>query len=169
MRPTIAAGGSRKENARVYARDDYLDTYLGLVRAFPLLSIRDDVHLDAAIAQLHRVLAIAERSAGEEAYLGALTDLIETYENQHIQIRQPGGVEMVTHLMEQHGLLQKDMDFAFGNKAVTSAVLSGARPIGLTAARRLSERFHLPLDIFLARSDRAPRAGHTELGAEYTG
>jgi HTH-type transcriptional regulator/antitoxin HigA len=129
-----------------------------LVRTFPLVSIRDDTHLDAAIAQLHRLLDSVERSAGEEAYLGALTDLIETYENQHIEIRQPSGVEMVTHLMEEHGLQQKDMNFAFGNKAVTSAVLRGARPIGLTAARRLSERFHLPLDIFLAGNDSAPGA-----------
>ena len=124
-----------------------------MVRAFPLVSIRDNAHLDAAIAQLHRLLDIAERSEGEEAYLGALTDLIEVYENQHIRIRKASGVEMVVHLMEEHGLLQKDMDFAFGNKSVTSAVLSGSRPIGLTAARRLSERFHLPLDTFLVATD----------------
>jgi HTH-type transcriptional regulator/antitoxin HigA len=140
----------------MYARDEGLDTYMELVRTFPLVSIHDDVHLDAAIVHLHRLLDVAERSEGEEAYLGALTDLIEVYENQRFQIRQASGVEMVAHLMEEHGLRQKDMGYIFGNKAVTSAVLSGSRPIGLTAARRLSERFHLPLDIFLAR-DTAPR------------
>jgi len=146
----------------VYARDEFLDGYVELVRAFPLISIRDDEHLDAAIAHLHRILAIAERSAAEEAYLGALSDLIETYENQHVKFRRPGGVEMVLHLMEEHGLLQKDMDFAFGNKAVTSAVLNSARPLGLTAARRLSERFHLPLDVFLTCTAETGQNGPAE-------
>jgi antitoxin component HigA of HigAB toxin-antitoxin module len=54
------------------------------------------------------------------------------------------------------------MDFAFGNKAVTSAVLSGARPLGLTAARRLSERFQLPLDVFLSGSAAAGEDGPAE-------
>jgi HTH-type transcriptional regulator/antitoxin HigA len=145
----------------MYARDENLDTYMELVRVFPLVSIRDDAHLEAAIEQVHRLLEVSERSAGEEAYLGALTDLVETYENLHVQIRQPSGVEMVVHLMEEHSLQQKDMDFAFGNKAITSAVLGGARPLGLTAARRLSERFHLPLDVFLAGSESAPGAEHS--------
>ena len=149
----------------MYGHDGRLDRYLELVRAFPLVSIRDDAQLDAAIGQLHSLLAVVERSAGEEEYLGALTDLIETYESQHIHIRQPSGVEMVCHLMEEHGLQQKDMGFAFGNKAVTSAVLCGARPLGLTAARRLSARFHLPLDVFLARGEPA----HEDLHATGVG
>ena len=111
---------------------------------------------------MHRVLAIAERSAAEEAYLGALSDLIETYESQHVKFRRPGGVEMVLHLMEEHGLLQKDMDFAFGNKAITSAVLNGARPLGLMAARRLSERFQLPLDVFLTSTAETGENGPAE-------
>jgi HTH-type transcriptional regulator/antitoxin HigA len=134
----------------MYKIDEAIVEYMDLVRAFPLVSIRDDQHLDEAIAVLHRLLEIPERSEGREAYLGALGDLIETYETAHIDIPRSSGLEVLTHLMEASDLKQKDMDFVFGNKAVTSAVLSGARPIGLTHARRLSERFALPLDVFLA-------------------
>jgi antitoxin component HigA of HigAB toxin-antitoxin module len=115
-----------------------------------LVSISDDRHLDEAIEVLHRLLDSPERSEGQEAYLGALGDIIEAYETAHIDIPKSSGLDVLIHLMEASDLKQKDMDFVFDNKAVTSAVLSGARPIGLTHARRLSERFALPLDVFLA-------------------
>ena len=124
--------------------------YMELVRAFPLVSIRDDRHLDEAIQVLHRLLDLPQRSEGQDTYLGALGDLIETYETAHVDIPKASGLAVLMHLMETADLKQKDMDFVFGNKAVTSAVLSGARPIGLTHARRLSTHFALPLDIFLA-------------------
>src|SRR3954469_14059581 len=57
-----------------------LEEYLALVRAFPLAHIRDDAHLDAAVAVIDRLLDQEERSAAEETYLDALTDLVETYE-----------------------------------------------------------------------------------------
>ena len=122
-----------------------LDEYMNLVRASPLVSIADDAQLDAAIAVYERLTQTPAPSAGQLAYMSALVDLITTYEEAHVPIRTPSGVEVVKYLMEEHGLKQRDMDFAFGNKAVTSAVLRGKRPMGLTYARRLSERFKLPL------------------------
>jgi HTH-type transcriptional regulator/antitoxin HigA len=134
----------------MHTQDESLDGYMELIRRFPLLSIRDDAHLDAAVRELHRLLDIPNRAAAEEMYLGALGDLIEVYESTHVDVPEASGLDVLTHLMEANDLRQKDMDFAFGNKAVASAVLSGARPIGLAHARRLSERFNLPLDVFLA-------------------
>jgi HTH-type transcriptional regulator/antitoxin HigA len=140
-------------------KSKHMEEYVALVREFPLVSIRSDEHLEAAIAMLHRLLDLRTRSEAQEEYLGALTDLIETYESIHVPIRQASGVEVVRHLMEAGGLRQKDLSEIFGNKAITSQVLSGKRPIGLTAARRLSTRFALPLDIFLNTdaSQQAPK------------
>lgn len=131
------------------AKSEYMKEYVDLVRAFPLVSIRGDEQLDAAIAMLHQLLDISDRSEAHEEYLGALTDLIETYESRNVPIRQVSGIEVVKHLMEAGGLKQKDLSEIFGNKSITSQVLSGRRAIGLTAARRLSARFNLPLDVFL--------------------
>jgi hypothetical protein len=39
-----------------------IDEYMELVRAFPLVLIRDDRHLDQAIEVLHRLLDIPEHS-----------------------------------------------------------------------------------------------------------
>lgn len=128
-----------------------MNDYLALVREFPLVSIRSDEHLDAAIVMLHQLLDFSARSKAQEEYLGALTDLIETYESAHVPIRQASGLDVVKHLMDANDLKQKDMSEFFGSKAkaITSLVLNGKRPIGLAAARRLSARFHLPLDVFL--------------------
>jgi HTH-type transcriptional regulator/antitoxin HigA len=139
------------------ALDHSMDDYLDLVRAFPLVPIMDDTHLDAAVAVASKLDDLANRSAAQDAYLGTLLVLIRMYEDEHVPIRQPGGVEMVTFLMEQHGLQQSDMDFAFGTRSVTSAVLHGKRPIGLAHARRLSERFRLPLDVFLRPAGEATK------------
>lgn len=130
-------------------RDEILEDYLALVRAFPLVSIKDDDQLTAALAVFEPLFTLPQHTAAQTAYIEALADLIDAYETSHVAIRQPSGVEMVKYLMEEHALQQKDMDFAFGNKSTTSAVLRGKRPISLTHARRLSERFHVPLDVFL--------------------
>ncbi len=146
-----------------------MEDYLALVRGFPLVSIRDDEHLDAAIAMLHRLLDLPVRSEAQEECLGALTDLIETYESAHVPIRQASGIEVLRHLMEAAELRQKDISEIFGNKGITSQVLSGKRPIGLTAARRLSARFALPLDVFLTpnmpRASGPSQAAHGRSGS----
>jgi HTH-type transcriptional regulator/antitoxin HigA len=133
----------------MYVREESMDEYLTLVRAFPLVSIKDDAQLDAALTVFEPLFTQPQHSAAQQAYIEALADLIEIYESAHHPIRQPAGVDVVAYLMAEHGLQQKDMDFVFGNKSVTSAVLSGKRPLSLRHARRLSERFHLPLDVFL--------------------
>lgn len=113
------------------------------------MPIVDDTHLDEAVAVASKLDDLTDRSEAQDAYFGALILLIRAYEDEHVPIRQPSSVEMVTFLTERNDLQQKDMGFAFGTRSVTSAVLRGKRPIGLAHARRLSERFRLPLDVFL--------------------
>ena len=119
---------------------------------FALVSIRDDNHLDQAVALIHQLLDKGRLSAGEDAYLSALTDLVETYEDAHVHIRDASGVELVRYLMEEGGLTQKDMVPVFGTPSVVSEVLSGRRPLALSHIRRLSERFKLPADAFIDRA-----------------
>lgn len=125
------------------------------MRLLPLVSIRDDSHLDQAVALIHQLLDKGRLSAGEDAYLGALTDLVETYEDAHIHIRDVSGIELVRYLMEEGGLTRKDMVPMFGTPSIVSEVLSGQRPLALTHIRRLSERFKLPADAFIDRATAA--------------
>ncbi len=82
--------------------------YRGLIEAFPLVSIQDDAHLDEAVVVIRRFLDRGLLSSGEEAYLGALTDLVETYEDAHVVIPDVSGVRLLRHLMDANDLTQAD-------------------------------------------------------------
>lgn len=127
------------------------EEYLALVRSFPLVSIRDDAHLAQALAVIDRLIEQLTRSAAEEAYLGALTDLVEIYEAAHVTVPPTTGVEALRYLMQENGITQADLVPVFGTASVVSEVLSGKRRLALTHIRRLAERFGLPADVFIDR------------------
>jgi HTH-type transcriptional regulator/antitoxin HigA len=123
--------------------------YLELVRTFPLVSIRDDVQLAEALAVVDRLVERAPRTAAEEAYLGALTDLVEIYEDAHVPVPPTSGVEAVRYLMEENELSQADLVPFFGTPSLVSAVLSGKRRLALSHIRRLAAHFGVPADVFI--------------------
>jgi HTH-type transcriptional regulator/antitoxin HigA len=125
------------------------EEYLALVRAFPLVSIRDDAHLAAALAVLDRLIDQPARTSAAEAYLGALTDLVETYERAHVPIPPVGGVAALRFLMEANGLSQADLAPLFGSPSIVSEVLAGKRRLALAHIRRLAAHFGLPADVFI--------------------
>lgn len=150
------------------------EQYLALVRAFPLISIRDDTHLAKALAVIDQLLDIPERSIAEEEYLQALTDLVETYENVHVAIPPVSGVDALRYLMEENGLTQADLAPMFGARSIVSEVLSGKRRLALSHITRLAEHFGLPAEVFIERNIPGPpgartrgdaRAGDTRRGA----
>jgi HTH-type transcriptional regulator / antitoxin HigA len=132
------------------------EAYLALVRAFPLASIRDDTHLRAALSALDRLIAQPERSVAEEVYLGALTDLVETYERAHVAIPPTSGIAALRYLMTENGLKQSDLAPLFGSPSIISEVLSGKRRLALTHMERLATYFCLPISVFLAPEPEPP-------------
>ncbi len=127
---------------------DGLDEYLALVRAFPLVSIRDDVHLDTAVTVIDGLIDKATRSTAEEAYLGALTDLVETYENAHVVFPPQTGVDALRSLIEENGLKQGDLVPVFGTQSIVSEVLRGKRKLTVKHIEKLSAFFHVPPSVF---------------------
>ncbi len=123
--------------------------YLALVHAFPLVSIRNDTHLDAAVAVIDRLLDHQPHSLAQEEYLGALTDLVEIYESAHVVIPATTGVEALRYLMEEHGLTQAELVSLFGAPSIVSEVLSGKRRLALSHITRLAEHFGVPADVFI--------------------
>ncbi len=127
------------------------EEYLALVRTFPLVSIRDDAHLAEALVVVDQLIAKHERNAAEEAYLGALTDLVETYENTHVSIPPVSGIDALRYLMDENGLTQADLVPLRGTPSIVSEVLSGKRRLALSHITRLADHFGLPADVFIAR------------------
>ncbi len=125
------------------------EEYLLLVRAFPLISIRNGEHLDRALAEIDRLLDKPGRSEAEEVYLEALTDLVETYENAHVRLPDVTGVDLLRYLMEENGLKQSDLAPLFGSPSIISEVLSGKRGLALSHMEKLAARFGLPVSVFV--------------------
>ena len=123
--------------------------YLALVRAFPLVSLHNDAHLKEALAVIDRLLDIPRRSAAEEEYLQALTDLVETYENAHVTMPTVTGVDALRYLMAENDLTQADLAPLFGSRSIISEVLAGKRRLALSHITRLVKRFNLPAEIFI--------------------
>ena len=123
--------------------------YLALVRAFPLVSLHNDAHLKEALAVIDRLLDIPQRSAAEEEYLQALTDLVETYENAHVTMPTVTGVDALRYLMAENDLTQADLAPLFGSRSIISEVLAGKRRLALSHITRLARRFGLPTEVFI--------------------
>jgi HTH-type transcriptional regulator/antitoxin HigA len=130
-------------------KSDNFDEYWRLALEFPLIPIRDDVHLEQALTIVDRLTAHAQADVGAQAYLGALADLVYVYEQQHVTWPRVTGVEVLRHLMEEHGLTQSNLAPLFGGRSVVSAVLSGKRRLNLAHITRLAARFGLPVDAFV--------------------
>jgi HTH-type transcriptional regulator/antitoxin HigA len=128
------------------------EEYLALVRAFPLLSIRNDAHLAEALTMFDQFVAHPQRSTAQEVYLSAMTDLVETYENAHVVIPPTSGIEALRYLMEENELTQADLVPLFGTPSGVSEVLSGKRQLALSHVRRLAAHFGLPADVFIVPS-----------------
>lgn len=124
------------------------DSYLELVRVFPLTSIRSRAHFDAAQAVLDQLLAQGKLDAGAETYLDALSDLVGVYEDEHHAIAPASDADMLRHLLDARGVTQgqlsKGADIA---KSTISEILSGKKPFSRQIIRKLAEYFHVDVSV----------------------
>jgi HTH-type transcriptional regulator/antitoxin HigA len=127
------------------------DSYLELILAFPLASIRSDHHLEAAQKVMDCLLAKRKRDDGEELYLDALSDLVATYEDEHHSIEPASDADMLRHLMEAKGInqadLHRDTDLP---KSSISEVLSGKKQFSRQMIRKLAGSFKVDVSVLTA-------------------
>lgn len=125
------------------------DTYMELVRNFPLIAIKDDKHLATAQEVLDRLLQ-DKLDSGGEAYLEVLSDLIGDYEDEYHPVSDSSPVDMLRHLMDAHSLTQATVckDICVG-KSTLSQFLSGKRELSKSTAKKLAEYFEVELSLFL--------------------
>ena len=85
----------------------------------------------------------------EEALAEVLTLLIEDYEEKHYPLPGVSPNESLRALMDERGLKHKDIWPILGNKGAATEILSGRRSISKAQAKRLSEFFRVPVDLFI--------------------
>jgi HTH-type transcriptional regulator/antitoxin HigA len=125
------------------------DTYFELVRAFPLTHIRDEVHLAEAQAVIDRLLR-QDLDAGGQEYLDVLTDLVEDYEDEHVEVPEVDEADVLRELMRGHGLTQTRLSEAVGiAQSTLSAVLNGTRSLTKGQVVKLAKFFAVHPSAFL--------------------
>jgi HTH-type transcriptional regulator / antitoxin HigA len=115
--------------------------------------IHNERELEAYTDALFELTALKRPSASEREAIELLTLLIERYEQDHYQIPTADPVSLVRFLLANAGLNQRDLIHEFGSESAVSMFLAGRRKLNLPQVRRLSARFKLPADVFLAEGD----------------
>jgi len=107
--------------------------------------------LEAYTETLFQLTALEQPTPAEEEAIELLTLLIERYEREHFPIPAADARSVVRFLIDQQHLTQRDLIPQFGSESAVSMFLSGKRKLTLKQITKLSNRFHLPADVFLQR------------------
>jgi HTH-type transcriptional regulator / antitoxin HigA len=127
------------------------DSYLELVLAFPLASVRSDEHLRAAQVIMDRLLAKGKLNAGESLYLDALSDLVAAYEDEQHAIEPASDADMLSHLLDAKGASQTELHRSTGiAKSTISEVLAGKKPFSRQMIRKLANYFQVDIGVLSA-------------------
>ena len=125
------------------------DTYLALVRRFPLRPIRSENELDAAIAMIDGLTDRDDLDSSEADYLDVLSDLVERYEEKAHPVGDPSHSEMLAFLIDQKGVKQADLARATGiAESTLSEVLRGKRQLTRGQIGKLAAYFGVGADVF---------------------
>jgi HTH-type transcriptional regulator / antitoxin HigA len=124
--------------------------YLTLIRRLPLRPIRTDAELDAASRLIDELTDRDDLSLAESDYLDVLGDLVEKYEDEHVEMPHVSDAAMLRSLMEKKGVRQADVARGAGiSKTVLSLVLSDKRELTREHIETLSKYFEVNPGSFL--------------------
>lgn len=116
----------------------------------PLLRIRNEREYDRAIKRLQQLLDEVGTDERHPLYgfLDTLGTVLHAYEEQHHEMPQCSGAEMLRTLMDEHGLAQADLP-EVGSQGVVSEILRGKRELNVRQIRALAERFGVSPAVFI--------------------
>lgn len=98
---------------------------------------------------------MSSKDPADQARMVAQACLTEAYERSRWPRRAPPLPDLLTYLMDQHGLSRADLIPVLGTASRVSEVLTGKRGLSMTMVRKLRERFHVPADLVIPPLDRS--------------
>jgi HTH-type transcriptional regulator / antitoxin HigA len=102
------------------------------------------------LAEVSKLMQLGENlSPAQEQLLRLLVSLIENFEDQHYQLIPATPLEILTELISEKGLKQKDLLPVFGSQGIASEVLNGKRSISKAQAKALGEFLKVSPALFL--------------------
>ncbi len=123
--------------------------YSALLKRVPPKVIRTEKEKEAYTEILYDLDQRSKSlTAAEKELAQLLTLLIEDFEEKRYQLPRASPLDVLSSLMDHHGLKQKDLVDVFGTPSIVSEVLSGKRELNKDHIRRLSRRFHVSPELF---------------------
>lgn len=116
----------------------------------PILTIRDEIDYDRAVATLNDMLDEIGTDAQHPLYdlLDTLGTIIAAYEADHVAMPRAEGRDALAYLMEEHDLRQSDLP-EVGSQGIVSEILSGKRELNVRQIRALAARFGVSPAVFV--------------------
>ena len=113
------------------------------------LQIHTEEDNDRAIQHLMELTDKFEAGEKElEPVIDYITSLISAFEDKHYPIKDVPPIEILRHLMENHGHKQGDLSDV-ASRTVINEILSGKKQLNLGHIRRLSEKYGVSPELFI--------------------
>jgi HTH-type transcriptional regulator / antitoxin HigA len=123
--------------------------YAQLLAATQPKAIETEEENEFYLAEAAKLIQLGEiLSPAQERLLKLLVNLIESFEERHYQLKAATPLEILTELVSDRGLKQKDLIPVFGSQGLASEVLNGKRGISKTQAKALGEFFKVSPTLF---------------------
>ncbi len=102
------------------------------------------------LAEVTKLMRLGDAiSPAQERLLKLLVNLIESFEDRHYQLKAATPLEILTELVQDRGLKQKDLVTVFGSQGIASEVLNGRRGISKSQAKALGDFFKVSPSLFI--------------------
>jgi HTH-type transcriptional regulator / antitoxin HigA len=114
------------------------------------LSIRNEREYDRAVKRLNGLLDESGTDERHPLYglLDTLGTIIHAYEEEHEEMGEVSGPEMLRFCMENPGLRQSDLP-ELGSPRAVAEILKGERELNAGQIRALAARFHVSPRLFI--------------------
>ncbi len=115
----------------------------------PLHPIGDERAYKKAVFALNQLLdaGAADESHPLSGLVTTVGTLIGAYEDARNPVAVVSPTALLRFLMDQHHLTQSDLP-EIGSQGVVSEILRGMRDLNVRQIKALSERFHVPANLF---------------------
>ena len=113
-----------------------------------LFVVENDADLTEAKALIEKLLG--SKDPADQARTTAQARLIEAYERARWPRRAPSLPDLLTYLMDQHGLSRADLVPLLGTPSRVSEVLTGKRELSMSMVRKLRGRFQISADLLIS-------------------
>jgi HTH-type transcriptional regulator / antitoxin HigA len=124
--------------------------YVQLLTTVKPKVIETEAENEFYLAEVSKLMQLGENlSPAQERLLRLLVSLIENFEDQHYQMTPATPLEILTELIGEKGLKQKDLLPVFGSQGIASEVLNGKRSISKAHAKALGEFLKVSPALFL--------------------